>query len=163
MNVLIACEESQVVCKAFRERGHRAFSCDLQECSGGHPEWHIRGDATALINGNCTFKTADTHTHRPASGIYSLHIHHAHICQMLVLAGYIRKRGISMRTGSGRESWQKTSSWSFGMRDAKGYALRIQCHHPCSVCRNLHRSFSLGSSENHGPRKPIYGSRDCLR
>lgn len=63
MNVLIACEESQEVCKAFRLRGHRAFSCDLQECSGGHPEWHIQGDCLSLINGNCTFKTADTHTH----------------------------------------------------------------------------------------------------
>lgn len=63
MNVLVACEESQEVCKAFRARGHRAFSCDLQECSGGHPEWHIHGDCLPLINGNCTFKTADTHTH----------------------------------------------------------------------------------------------------
>ena len=63
MNVLIACEESQAVCKAFRERGHRAFSCDIQECSGGHPEWHIQGDVLPLINGNCTFQTADTHTH----------------------------------------------------------------------------------------------------
>lgn len=44
MNVLIACEESQAVCKAFRKRGHRAFSADIQECSGGHPEWHIFGD-----------------------------------------------------------------------------------------------------------------------
>ena len=63
MNVLIACEESQTVCKAFRKRGHRAFSCDIQECSGGHPEWHIRGDCVPLLNGNCEFKTADTHTH----------------------------------------------------------------------------------------------------
>lgn len=45
MKILIACEESQEVCKAFREKGHEAYSCDLQECSGGHPEWHIRGDA----------------------------------------------------------------------------------------------------------------------
>lgn len=45
MRVLVACEESQTVCKAFRERGHEAYSCDLQECSGGHPEWHINGDA----------------------------------------------------------------------------------------------------------------------
>jgi hypothetical protein len=44
MKVLIACEESQVVCKAFRARGHDAFSCDIQECSGGHPEWHIQDD-----------------------------------------------------------------------------------------------------------------------
>lgn len=45
IKVLIACEESQVVCKAFRALGHEAFSCDLQECSGGHPEWHIKGEA----------------------------------------------------------------------------------------------------------------------
>lgn len=45
MRVLVACEESQAVCKAFRERGHEAYSCDIQECSGGHPEWHIMGDA----------------------------------------------------------------------------------------------------------------------
>ena len=63
MNVLIACEESQEVCKAFRARGHRAFSCDLQECSGGHPEWHIVGDALELLRGDCVFQTADTHTH----------------------------------------------------------------------------------------------------
>ena len=63
MNVLIACEESQAVCKAFRERGHRAFSADLQECSGGHPEWHIMGDVLPLINGDCTFRTMDGRTH----------------------------------------------------------------------------------------------------
>ena len=58
MRVLVACEESQAVCKAFRERGHEAYSCDLQECSGGHPEWHIQGDALKLINGYCTFTDA---------------------------------------------------------------------------------------------------------
>ena len=50
MNVLIACEESQAVCKAFRERGHRAFSADIQECSGGHPEWHIQTDVLQVLN-----------------------------------------------------------------------------------------------------------------
>ena len=45
--VLIACEESQAVCKAFRAKGFEAYSCDIQECSGGHPEWHIQGDALA--------------------------------------------------------------------------------------------------------------------
>lgn len=45
MKVLVACEESQTVCIAFRERGHEAYSCDIQPCSGGHPEWHIQGDA----------------------------------------------------------------------------------------------------------------------
>lgn len=45
MRVLVACEESQVVAKAFRQRGHAAFSCDVLPCSGGHPEWHIQRDA----------------------------------------------------------------------------------------------------------------------
>ena len=49
MNVLVACEESQEVCKAFRARGHNAFSCDIQECSGGHPEWHIKDDVLAVL------------------------------------------------------------------------------------------------------------------
>lgn len=44
MNILIACEESQAVCKAFRAKGHNAFSCDILPCSGGHPEWHIQDD-----------------------------------------------------------------------------------------------------------------------
>lgn len=75
LNVLIACEESQAVCKEFRRLGHRAFSCDIQECSGGHPEWHIQGDALAVINGNCTFVTTDTHTHTQ-SGKWDILIAH---------------------------------------------------------------------------------------
>ena len=50
MKVLVACEESQTVCKAFRAKGHEAYSCDIQECSGGHPEWHIKGDALPLLH-----------------------------------------------------------------------------------------------------------------
>ncbi len=49
MRVLVACEESQAVCIAFRELGHEAYSCDIQDCSGGHPEWHIKGDALELL------------------------------------------------------------------------------------------------------------------
>lgn len=63
MKVLIACEESQRVCIEFRKLGHIAFSCDIQECSGGHPEWHIKQDVIPLINGNCEFKTCDGLTH----------------------------------------------------------------------------------------------------
>ena len=63
MKVLVACEESQVVCKAFREKGHNAFSCDIQECSGGHPEWHIKQDVIPLLNGRCSFKTCDGAEH----------------------------------------------------------------------------------------------------
>lgn len=71
MNVLIACEESQEDCKAFREKGHEAYSCDIQPCSGGHPEWHINGDVTNILNAedhgnNCIeiwFETCDGHYH----------------------------------------------------------------------------------------------------
>lgn len=50
MKILIACEESQEVCKAFRARGHEAYSCDILPCSGGHPEWHIQDDIVEVLN-----------------------------------------------------------------------------------------------------------------
>lgn len=50
MKILIACEESQAVCKAFRAKGHEAYSCDILPCSGGHPEWHIQGDVLEQLS-----------------------------------------------------------------------------------------------------------------
>lgn len=64
MRVLVACEESQRVCIAFREKGHEAYSCDIIDCSGGHPEWHILGDCLAVVNGNCVFITQDGILHK---------------------------------------------------------------------------------------------------
>lgn len=49
MNILVACEESQRVCIAFREKGHNAYSCDIIDCSGGHPEWHIKHDVLDIL------------------------------------------------------------------------------------------------------------------
>lgn len=63
MYVLVACEESQAVCKAFRDLGHFAFSCDILECSGSHPEWHIQADVVPLLNGHCSFVTMDNKVH----------------------------------------------------------------------------------------------------
>ena len=51
MKVLVACEESQMVCTAFRKRGHEAYSCDISDPSGGHPEWHIKGDVVPILGG----------------------------------------------------------------------------------------------------------------
>lgn len=59
MKILIACEESQRVTMEFREKGHEAYSCDIIESSGGHPEFHIMQDVLPLLNGNCTFRTCD--------------------------------------------------------------------------------------------------------
>lgn len=64
MRILVACEESQAVTKELRKLGHEAYSCDIIECSGGHPEWHIRWDALAIANGRCTFLTSDGTLHR---------------------------------------------------------------------------------------------------
>lgn len=75
MKVLVACEESQVVCKAFRKKGHEAYSCDIIECSGGHPEWHIQGDVLPLLNGNCNFQTMDG-SHHTLCGKWDMIIAH---------------------------------------------------------------------------------------
>ncbi len=63
INVLIACEESQVEVKAFRSLGCKAFSCDIQTAHGGHPEWHIVGDALPLLAGTTKFTTQDGKRH----------------------------------------------------------------------------------------------------
>lgn len=64
LNVLIACEESQAECIAWRELGHNAFSCDIQPCRcDGHPEWHIWGDVTELLYGRTRFQTMDGKLH----------------------------------------------------------------------------------------------------
>ena len=83
MKVLIACEESQRVCIAFRKRGHEAYSCDIQEPSGGHPEWHILGDALKAIEGG-EVTTMDGKTHD--IGRWDLLIAHPP-CTYLTLAG----------------------------------------------------------------------------
>ncbi|MEE0967881.1 MAG: DNA cytosine methyltransferase [Clostridia bacterium] len=85
MKVLVACEESQSVCKAFREKGHEAYSCDIIECSGGHPEWHIMQDVLPLLNGNCEFKTTDGTAHK-IKGKWDLIIAHPP-CTFLTNAG----------------------------------------------------------------------------
>lgn len=63
MRVLVACEESQAVTIELRKLGHEAYSCDIEECSGGHPEWHIQADVLSLLNGNCEFQTVDGTKH----------------------------------------------------------------------------------------------------
>lgn len=75
INVLIACEESQRECIAFRQRGFNAFSCDIQKCSGKHPEWHIQSDVTTILPGSCSFQTQDGQQHS-ISGHWNLIIAH---------------------------------------------------------------------------------------
>ena len=63
MKILVACEESQAVTIELRNLGHEAYSCDIIECSGGHPEWHIMQDVLPLLNGYHDFRTMDGEYH----------------------------------------------------------------------------------------------------
>lgn len=93
MNVLIACEESQAVCKAFRAKGHNAFSCDVIEPSGDRPEWHIKGDVLKILNPcqisksfyGIVFKTMDGEAHK-IKGPWDLIIAHPP-CTHLAVSG----------------------------------------------------------------------------
>ena len=93
--LLVCCEESQRVCMAFRERGWEAYSCDIEPCSGGHPEWHIQQDVLPLINGDCEFDTVDGE-HHVIKGEWDLLICHPP-CTYLTAAG---TRHYSLRCNS---------------------------------------------------------------
>lgn len=105
LNVLIACEESQRVCIEFRRKGHNAFSCDVQECSGGHPEWHIQGDVLPLLNGRCEFTTVDGTKHK-IDGKWDLIIAHPP-CQKLSSAGAVNlgRKGCACESPEWREKF----------------------------------------------------------
>ena len=83
--LLVCCEESQRVCVAFRAQGWEAYSCDIEPCSGGHPEWHIQQDVLPLTNGDCTFTTVDGAKHH-IDGQWDLLICHPP-CTYLTVAG----------------------------------------------------------------------------
>lgn len=88
--LLVACEESQRVTAAFRARGWEAYSCDIQEPSGGHPEWHIMGDCLPLLNGDCTFQTMNGAEHH-IDGRWDMIIGHPP-CTYLTNASAVRMR-----------------------------------------------------------------------
>ena len=90
MKILVACEESQAVTVELRKLGHEAYSCDIEPCSGGHPEWHIRRDALPLLNGNCEFKTVDGAVHN-IDGKWDMIIAFPP-CTYLTNAGAVRMR-----------------------------------------------------------------------
>ena len=72
MRVLVACEESQAVTVEMRRLGHEAYSCDIQECSGGHPEWHIQDDVLKILGGGWDLIIA----HPPCTYLSNLGIKH---------------------------------------------------------------------------------------
>lgn len=130
--VLVACEESQRVCAAFRERGHEAFSSDVQRCSGGHPEWHILGDALLVIGGNCQFITEAGGRHE-VPGRWDLIIAHPP-CTYLTPAGSCRMFRADHSVVCG-ERWER-------MQEAAEFLMRF-LRAPCAHI----------AVENHAPMK----------
>ncbi len=87
MKILIACEESQTVCRAFRAKGHEAYSCDILPCSGGHPEWHIQGDVLKQLNKKWDMIIA----HPPCT-----YMSNAGACRMYPTKGVIDKKRLKL-------------------------------------------------------------------
>lgn len=136
MKVLVACEESQVVCKAFRKRGHEAYSCDIQECSGGHPEWHIQGDVLPLLNGNCHFITQDGKSHTQMDA-WDLIIAHPP-CTRLCNSGqrWLYWGGEEYRAKKKKE---QEEGIAFFMEFTKTNAKRVAIENPSGIMSTLYR------------------------
>ena len=143
MNVLVACEESQEVCKAFRERGHDAFSCDIMDCSGGHPEWHIQDDALRLINGcksgyGCPWFTTNDGRNHSTPEKWDLIIAHPP-CTYLTVSGnrwfdvekYGEKAILRQR--------ERERAVDFFMAFATAYCDRIAIENPIGIISTVYR------------------------
>ena len=147
LNVLIACEESQAVCKEFRALGHRAFSCDVQDCSGGFPEWHVKGDVFPLLNGDCTFKTSDSHTHTQR-GPWDLLIAHPP-CTYLSNAGAARLyKVIDGKTYIERDRFEK----GMDAKESGGYKKASGESSFAHSCTSVYRVSSIFQTSPPGPR-----------
>lgn len=140
MKVLVACEESQEVCKAFRAKGHEAYSCDIEPCSGGHPEWHIQGDAIPLIDGKCSFQTMDGKYHK-IDAEWDLLIAHPP-CTYLSNAGAARlypEKGVLNKERYMKGMEAKEFFMTFFNAKCKKYVLKIQYLLPYMDYQNIHR------------------------
>lgn len=108
MKILVACEESQEVTKAFRAKGHEAYSCDIQDCSGGHPEWHLRGDAMQFLSNEwdlliahppCTYLTSRAQYWNKAKDRMNERDNAIEFFKMFVNATHIKRRAIENPVG----------------------------------------------------------------
>lgn len=123
MYCLVACEESQAVTIELRKLGHIAFSCDIQDCSGGYPDWHIKGNALDLVNGFCSFKTCDDLTH--CVSIWDLIIAHPP-CTYLSFAGYKYLNVDKYGDKAVRRLAARESAFDFAMK-----IYNADCEHIC--------------------------------
>lgn len=136
LKILIACEESQQVCKAFREIGQEAFSCDIVECSGGHPEWHIKQDVLHLLNGDCVFSVMSGETYT-IKGKWDMIIAHPP-CTRLCSSGqrWMHYGDIEYRTKKIKEQKQAIE---FFMHFVNADCERIAIENPVGIMSTIYR------------------------
>lgn len=135
MKVLVACEESQRVCTAFRERGHEAYSCDIIEPSGGHPEWHILGDALEAIRGG-TITTMDGAEHD--IGRWDMIIAHPPCTYLTVTGNRWFNRDKYGEKAVRREKEREQAIWFF-MQFVNAPCNRIAIENPVGVMSTRYR------------------------
>lgn len=123
MYCLVACEESQAITIELRKLGHIAFSCDIKDCSGGFPEWHIKGNALDLVNGFCSFNTCDDLTHCVSK--WDLIIAHPP-CTYLSFAGYKYLNVDKYGDKAVRRLAARESAYEFAMK-----IYNADCDHIC--------------------------------
>ena len=138
INILVACEESQRVCIEFRRLGHEAFSCDVIDCSGGHPEWHIKHDVLPLLHGCCSFTTVDGSKHT-ISGKWDMIIAHPP-CTYL---SNVATRHHSTKNNSieriNERTFKRIEAMQFFMNIANADCDRIAIENPVGVMNTAYR------------------------
>lgn len=155
LNVLIACEESQAETMAFRQIGHRAFSCDIKPCRRGTPpEWHIQGDVLPILDGVTTFATQDGTIH--TVGHWDLIIAHppcTYLCNVGAYWMYYNNRQNGMhfekRSSPNPERYQKmllARSFFFRCLRAKAHYVAVENPLPMALAQLPKPSFFIQPS-----------------
>lgn len=137
LRVLVACEESQRVCIAFRERGFEAYSADIQEPSGGHPEWHILGDVLKVLNGG-QFETMDRKQHSVDK--WNLIIAHPPCTYLTMVATRHHSLKFTPLNKINRRTLDRIEGMGFFMRFANADCKHIAIENPVGIMNTAYRS-----------------------
>lgn len=138
MKILVACEESQRVCAAFRERGHEAYSCDILFPSGGHPEWAIQGDVIPLLNGNCEFTTVEGGVKR-IDGPWDLLVCHPPCTYLTNVATRHHSTNCTPLDKINARTMKRIAAMEFFMKFAMADCERIAIENPVGVMNTCYR------------------------
>lgn len=136
MNVLIACEESQRVCEAFRERGHNAYSCDVVKCSGGHPEWHIKDNALYVLGGGEARLEAGMWIDIPR---WDLIIAHPPCTYLTLSAARYHSRKVTAENRIEGRTIERLHAIEFFMRCIQAPCERIAVENPIGIMSTVYR------------------------